>query len=114
MKKWGKRKSPSSDAFDALNLNPLDLYKVRMIADPGKPVDLCLPTVNLEKKGQASANVGCYSGTELFRDVRVRVASGSYQTPIANRPTTCQPAEGCESDSESYGARADAVCSPAP
>lgn len=29
MKKWGKRKSPSRDAFDALNLNPLDLYKVR-------------------------------------------------------------------------------------
>jgi len=28
MKKWGKRKSPSRDAFDALNLNPLDLYKV--------------------------------------------------------------------------------------
>ncbi|KAJ5150941.1 uncharacterized protein N7482_010193 [Penicillium canariense] len=27
MKKWGKRKSPSRDAFDALNLNPLDLYK---------------------------------------------------------------------------------------
>lgn len=30
MKKWGKRKSPSRDAFDALNLNPLDLYKVRI------------------------------------------------------------------------------------
>jgi hypothetical protein len=28
MKKWGKRKSPSRDAFDSLNLNPLDLYKV--------------------------------------------------------------------------------------
>ncbi|KAJ5123476.1 hypothetical protein N7448_009573 [Penicillium atrosanguineum] len=27
MKKWGKRKSPSTDAFDALNLNPLHLYK---------------------------------------------------------------------------------------
>ncbi|EPS31231.1 hypothetical protein POX_h09529 [Penicillium oxalicum] len=27
MKKWGKRKSPSRDAFDALNLNPLDLYR---------------------------------------------------------------------------------------
>lgn len=29
MKKWGKRQSPSRDAFDALNLNPLQLYKVR-------------------------------------------------------------------------------------
>lgn len=28
MKKWGRRKSPGSDAFDALNLNPLDMYKV--------------------------------------------------------------------------------------
>jgi len=28
MKKWGKRKSPSTDAFDALNLKPMDLYKV--------------------------------------------------------------------------------------
>ena len=28
MKKWGKRKSPARDAFDALNLNPLSLYKV--------------------------------------------------------------------------------------
>lgn len=28
MKKWGKRQSPSRDAFDALNLNPLQLYKV--------------------------------------------------------------------------------------
>ncbi|KAJ6007978.1 hypothetical protein N7540_011954 [Penicillium herquei] len=27
MKKWGKRKAPSRDAFDALNMNPLDLYK---------------------------------------------------------------------------------------
>ncbi|KAJ5475013.1 hypothetical protein N7539_008079 [Penicillium diatomitis] len=27
MKKWGKRKSPSRDAFDALNLNPLELYR---------------------------------------------------------------------------------------
>ncbi|KAJ6113758.1 hypothetical protein N7523_007075 [Penicillium sp. IBT 18751x] len=27
MKKWGKRKSPSTDAFDALNLNPLHLYR---------------------------------------------------------------------------------------
>lgn len=28
MRKWGKRHSPSRDAFDALNLNPLQLYKV--------------------------------------------------------------------------------------
>jgi hypothetical protein len=28
MKKWSKRQSPSKDAFDALNLNPLDHYKV--------------------------------------------------------------------------------------
>lgn len=28
MKKWGKRQSPSTDAFDALNLKPLDMYKV--------------------------------------------------------------------------------------
>ncbi|KAJ6007127.1 hypothetical protein N7499_000791 [Penicillium canescens] len=27
MKKWGKRQSPHSDAFDALNLSPLDMYK---------------------------------------------------------------------------------------
>ncbi|KAG0160212.1 hypothetical protein PDIDSM_7739 [Penicillium digitatum] len=27
MKKWGKRQSPQTDAFDALNLNPMDLYK---------------------------------------------------------------------------------------
>ena len=29
MKKWGKRRNPQTDAFDALNLNPMDLYKVR-------------------------------------------------------------------------------------
>lgn len=29
MKKWGKRKGPSRDAFDALNMDPLSLYKVR-------------------------------------------------------------------------------------
>lgn len=29
MKKWGKRQNPKTDAFDALNLNPMDLYKVR-------------------------------------------------------------------------------------
>lgn len=28
MKKWSKRHSPNSDAFDALNMNPLDQYKV--------------------------------------------------------------------------------------
>ncbi|EAL87694.1 hypothetical protein KXX33_006783 [Aspergillus fumigatus] len=27
MKKWRKRQGPAADAFDALNLNPLDLYK---------------------------------------------------------------------------------------
>ncbi|KAJ5344962.1 Ribosomal protein S18 [Penicillium brevicompactum] len=27
MKKWGKRQSPGTDAFDALNLKPLDMYK---------------------------------------------------------------------------------------
>ncbi|RJE25938.1 hypothetical protein PHISCL_01707 [Aspergillus sclerotialis] len=27
MKKWKRRFSPSTDAFDALNINPLDLYK---------------------------------------------------------------------------------------
>ncbi|KAJ5214817.1 hypothetical protein N7468_010496 [Penicillium chermesinum] len=27
MKKWGRRQSPSRDAFDALNLDPLSLYK---------------------------------------------------------------------------------------
>ncbi|CAG7947629.1 unnamed protein product [Penicillium nalgiovense] len=27
MKKWGKRQNPQTDAFDALNLNPMDLYK---------------------------------------------------------------------------------------
>lgn len=26
-RKWGKRYSPTTDAFDALDLNPLDLYK---------------------------------------------------------------------------------------
>ncbi|QMW27487.1 hypothetical protein G4B84_002776, partial [Aspergillus flavus NRRL3357] len=28
MKKWRKRYSPATDAFDSLNMNPLDLYKV--------------------------------------------------------------------------------------
>jgi hypothetical protein len=28
MKKWRKRHSPATDAFDSLNMNPLDLYKV--------------------------------------------------------------------------------------
>ncbi|KAJ6149657.1 hypothetical protein N7471_000856 [Penicillium samsonianum] len=27
MKKWGRRQNPKTDAFDALNLNPMDLYK---------------------------------------------------------------------------------------
>lgn len=30
MKKWKKRQSPPTDAFDALKKNPLDLYKVRL------------------------------------------------------------------------------------
>lgn len=29
MRKYRMSSSPSTDAFDALNLNPLDLYKVR-------------------------------------------------------------------------------------
>lgn len=28
MKKWTKRQSPPTDAFDTLNMNPLDQYKV--------------------------------------------------------------------------------------
>jgi small subunit ribosomal protein S18 len=35
MKKWGKRKSPSTDAFDALNLKPMDLYKVCFLTSLG-------------------------------------------------------------------------------
>jgi small subunit ribosomal protein S18 len=31
MRKWGKRQSPKTDAFDALNLNPLDMYKVGLL-----------------------------------------------------------------------------------
>lgn len=31
MKKWGKRQSPGTDAFDALNLKPLDMYKVCLL-----------------------------------------------------------------------------------
>lgn len=30
MKKWGKRGIATRDSFDALNLNPLDLYKVSL------------------------------------------------------------------------------------
>ena len=30
MKKWRKRQSPPTDAFDALKKNPLDLYKVSL------------------------------------------------------------------------------------
>jgi len=29
-RKWKKRVTPTIDAFDALSLNPLDLYKVRI------------------------------------------------------------------------------------
>lgn len=29
MQKWRKRNPPTTDAFDALNLNPLSVYKVR-------------------------------------------------------------------------------------
>ena len=32
-RKWKQRRSPSTDAFDALSLNPLDLYKVRIAKD---------------------------------------------------------------------------------
>lgn len=32
MKKWGRRQAPSKDAFDGLNINPLDLYKVGCFA----------------------------------------------------------------------------------
>lgn len=32
MKKWRKRQSPPTDAFDSLNKNPLDLYKVCFIS----------------------------------------------------------------------------------
>lgn len=30
MKKWRKRRSPPTDAFDSLKKNPLDLYKVSL------------------------------------------------------------------------------------
>lgn len=29
-RKWKKRKAPTTDAFDFLSLNPLDLYKASM------------------------------------------------------------------------------------
>ena len=33
-RKWRKRHAPTMDAFDALSLNPLDLYKVRHHPNP--------------------------------------------------------------------------------
>ncbi|RDW74724.1 mitochondrial 37S ribosomal protein bS18m [Aspergillus mulundensis] len=30
MKKWKRRSPPTSDVFDAVDLNPLDVYKVRI------------------------------------------------------------------------------------
>jgi small subunit ribosomal protein S18 len=34
MKKWSKRWSPSNDAFDALNIKPLEHYKVQTHSGP--------------------------------------------------------------------------------
>lgn len=34
MKKWRKRRSPPTDAFDSLKRNPLDLYKVSFFRSP--------------------------------------------------------------------------------
>lgn len=32
MRKWKQRKSPATDAFDALRISPLELYKVYKIS----------------------------------------------------------------------------------
>lgn len=40
MKKWGKRQSPNTDAFDALNLKPLDMYKVN--STEAQPIMTCM------------------------------------------------------------------------
>jgi small subunit ribosomal protein S18 len=43
-RKWRKRHTPTIDAFDALSLNPLDFYKVRLPIQlwPGRGIDIGL------------------------------------------------------------------------
>ena len=36
MRKWRKRHSPNQDIFDAVDINPLDLYKVRVFWEKKK------------------------------------------------------------------------------
>jgi hypothetical protein len=90
MKKWGKRKSPSRDAFDALNLNPLDLYKVR---------NNYYESVAMERTAMAVVScpaiipllIGDHTQTqpltmprpilELLHHVRVRFPSWPHQAP---------------------------------
>lgn len=100
MKKWGRRQAPSKDAFDGLNINPLDLYKVGCFAVHAL----------LERSLDKSTDIRL----ELCCHVRIHLPHGPYQAPKRNRLATCQSTKDREGHSESHWSRPYAICPPPP
>ena len=83
MKKWRKRFPPSTDAFDALSMNPLAQYKVGLCC-------VCC-------KG-CTCNISCADNgldAEFFNHVGVYHRDGSDTAPLRNRAQACEPEEDC-------------------
>jgi hypothetical protein len=98
MKKWMKRYSPSTDAFDALNINPLGQYKVSSFEIISEP-----------RYGNYVAN-WVRSLVEFLYHVRIYDANGPYKAPESNRFTSSEPAENCKSHPTSNRSRPHAKC----
>lgn len=113
MRKWGKRKSPSRDAFDALDLNPLDLYKVWIMTRPMRR-HLASPLGDKPSEASRALTYPFHSVTELLHHVRIRDAAGAHQASTADRSSAGESAENLESDPKSSGPWSHAVCSPTP
>lgn len=70
-RKWRQRKAPTTDAFDVLSLNPLDLYKVR------QPRLCCMREV--------------LTRTELCRHVRICYRNGQDTSEVTDWAKACEP-----------------------
>ena len=92
-RKWRKRHAPTMDAFDALSLNPLDLYKVRHHPNPTFVVWQGVLTWGL---------------LELCCHVRIHDGDGTDTTFKVYRLAPGQPAQNCKGDTEGNRSRTDA------
>lgn len=113
MKKWRRRHSPPTDAFDSLNKNPLDLYKVCSISFVHAMTAMSGGVRTSRWKWFTNRTVSAIL-TELLNYVRIHNPHGTHQAPKYYRITTSQPAQDRKGYPQIHRTWAHAQCSQTP